>query len=97
MILSVPRHSGMRLCRSGNITESAVMQILDSIPFELDAEKLASQAGVGSDDALAAEFSAYLDLARSIGRPKAVFRECFVTEKGEEYPDSSPSWMFAKE
>lgn len=60
------------------------MQILSDIPFTLDAESLMDSLRIepGSDDAR--DFEAYIQLAESIGNPKAVYREAFVDERTDD-------------
>lgn len=55
------------------------MNILSTIPFTLDADRIMAEAHVetGSDDA--AELLALIERARDIGRPKAGYAVCFVT------------------
>lgn len=55
------------------------MDILNSIPFVLDADRIMAETHVepGSEDA--AELLALIDRAREIGRPKAGYAVCFVT------------------
>jgi len=59
------------------------MQVLTGIPFELSAEALMEQVRVKASTDDAREFSALLDVARTIARPKAIYRECFIEAKGD--------------
>jgi len=61
------------------MSEHFEARTLYDIPLEFDADRLMRQAHVepGSDDAIV--FSRLVDIARMTARPKAVFRECFVT------------------
>ena len=60
------------------------MTVLDDIPFVLDSNRLMKQAHVvpGSDDA--ATFEHLIEKARHVAKPKAVFRECYIDDRGEE-------------
>ena len=60
------------------------MEAITSIPFELDVPALLRRVHVepGSDDA--GPFEELVDLARRVGRPKAVYAESFVEARGEE-------------
>ncbi len=59
------------------------VNVLDRIPFALDAEALMKRVRVepGSEDE--AEFGKLLAAAREAGRPKALYRECFIEAKGD--------------
>lgn len=54
--------------------------VLDSIPFVLDTAGLMKQAHVESGTEDADDFCRLLDNARRLARPKALYRECFVSE-----------------
>ncbi|MCF8052927.1 MAG: hypothetical protein K9L59_16945 [Desulfobacterales bacterium] len=60
------------------------MQILDSIPFALDAASLTQRMCLtpGTEDAR--ELEGMLDKATETAKPKAAFRECFIEQKGED-------------
>lgn len=60
------------------------METLLNIPFELDGPALMAGSRVMPDSDEAREFGEFLDLARTIGRPKAAFRECFVEARGDD-------------
>jgi hypothetical protein len=57
------------------------MEILSSIPFTLDADRIMTEARVeaGSEDA--ADLLALIEGARNIGRPKAAYAVSFVTAR----------------
>ena len=56
---------------------------LDNISFELDSKSLAKtlHLALGTDDEK--DFNVLLDEARQIAKPKALYRECFIKDKGE--------------
>ena len=58
------------------------MKVLADIPFELDVEVLLKQNHIeeGTDEAM--EFQGLVDTVRRTGRPKALFKECFIDKKG---------------
>ena len=60
------------------------MEILQNIPVEFDKEMLFEQAHIekGSDDAC--EFERLLDKAHAVAKPKAIYRESFIDEKGKD-------------
>jgi len=79
----------MMIWRSGKVflkkEEGGIaVAILDDIPFDLDSDRLMKQAHVasGSDDAT--EFEQLIEKARRVGKPKAMFRECYIDDRGEE-------------
>ena len=59
------------------------MEALTDIPFDFDTESLMKQvrAVPGSDDAR--EFHDLLNMAKDVGRPKAMYAECFIEAKGD--------------
>jgi hypothetical protein len=59
------------------------MEALTHIPFQLDGASLMKQVHLvpGSDDAR--EFEVLLQRAGEVGKPKALYRECFIEGKGE--------------
>lgn len=59
-------------------------EIIDSIPFDLNAESLLKRVHIeqGTDDAAA--FGALVRRAKETGRPKVLFMESFVEERGED-------------
>ncbi|NLU42062.1 MAG: vitamin B12 dependent methionine synthase [Firmicutes bacterium] len=60
-----------------------MIEVLDSIPVELDAESLMKACRIQpmSDDADA--FQSLIDKALAIARPKAVYREAFIEDRSE--------------
>ncbi|MFH1314169.1 MAG: vitamin B12 dependent methionine synthase [Candidatus Eisenbacteria bacterium] len=60
------------------------MEILTDIPFELDSDALAKYLRIKPDTEDAREFGDFLDKARAVGRPKAVFMECYVEGRGDD-------------
>ncbi len=58
------------------------MRCLTDIPFELHAAELMPRARVDPQGEDAAAFTALVDRARAVARPKALYREVFVDEKG---------------
>ncbi len=60
------------------------MKVLTDIRFEPDVASLMGEAHVSAGSAEAAEFEALLDMACSVGRPKAAYRECFIDARGDD-------------
>ncbi|NLF67750.1 MAG: vitamin B12 dependent methionine synthase [Candidatus Anammoximicrobium sp.] len=60
------------------------MQVLREIPFDLDSPSLMKRAHVAQNCADAVEFERFVQAARSVGRPKAGYREAFIDLKGEQ-------------
>ena len=60
------------------------MQVVDAVPIDLNAEDLMARARVMPDTDDARLFGEMLDRARTEGRPKAVYRECFIEGRTEE-------------
>ena len=60
------------------------MQILADIPFDLDSQPLLKRAHLSPDSADAADFERLVQMARTVGRPKAGYREAFIDAKGEQ-------------
>jgi hypothetical protein len=60
------------------------MQILAEIPFDLDLQPLMKRAHVAPDSADAVDFERLVQTARSVGRPKAGYREAFIGAKDEQ-------------
>jgi len=54
------------------------MQILDEIPFSLDAVKLMTQLHVGPESDDAEELQGLIDAAMKVGKPKAAYTVSFV-------------------
>jgi len=57
------------------------MQIISEIPFEFDEPALMARARIEPDSDDATLFRQLLEMARSAGRPKAMFAEMFVDER----------------
>jgi len=60
------------------------MEILGEIPFSLDAAKLQKQLHIEPDGSDAGEFRELLDEASRVARPKALYTECYVEERGRD-------------
>lgn len=60
------------------------MELIDSIPFELDVKALMATVHVAPDSDDARDFEALVDKARAVARPKAVYKECFIDSKGQD-------------
>ena len=60
------------------------MEVLDKIPFDLDIPALQKRAHVqpGTDDADA--FARLVDCAQHAGKPKAVYRECYLDARSAD-------------
>jgi len=60
------------------------MEILTDIGFELDLDALSADLHVEPDTDDAREFAELLEKARASGKPKAVYKESYVEERGED-------------
>lgn len=60
------------------------MEILDSIPFSLDAASLTERMCLTPGTKEARELAGLIRTAEETARPKAAFRECFIENKGED-------------
>ena len=60
------------------------METISHIPFDLDVNALMEKVHVEPDSDDAREFASFVDRARAIARPKAVYRECFIDAKGRD-------------
>lgn len=60
------------------------MKVLADIPFRLDIDTLLKTNHVeeGTDDAT--EFHSLVDAVGKIGKPKVIFKECFIDKKGTD-------------
>lgn len=63
---------------------SADEMVLDDIPFELDAERIMKRVHLRADSEDVPAFEHLLDAARRTARPKAVFRVCYIEDRGED-------------
>lgn len=61
-----------------------MVQVLDSVPFDLKLEALLARIHVspGSDES--GEFATLLAQARQVARPKALYKECYIQAKGPD-------------
>jgi hypothetical protein len=59
-------------------------EVLASIPVELDADSLMKNARVQPESDDARVFQQLVDLAREVARPKAVYDEAYVEERGSD-------------
>jgi len=59
------------------------MQILDSIPFELDAEALLANLRIEPGSERASAIVEAVEAVRPIVRPKAVYDACYIDERGD--------------
>jgi len=55
------------------------MEILDSIPFLLNTEAIATQAHVESGSSDGIDLHSLVELAQEVGRPKAAYAVCFLS------------------
>ncbi len=60
------------------------MEILTEIPFSLEAAKLQERLHIDPDGDDAREFRELLDEVSRVARPKALYRECYVEERGRD-------------
>ncbi|MEA3225551.1 MAG: vitamin B12 dependent methionine synthase [Planctomycetota bacterium] len=60
------------------------MAILTDIPFELDFAALSRELHVEPDTEDARELAELIEKARSVGKPKAVYKECYVQGRGDD-------------
>jgi len=54
------------------------MKVLDDIPFKLDIKELLKQNHIEKGADYALKFQNLVDIAGKTGKPKAIFKECFV-------------------
>jgi hypothetical protein len=73
-----------RLAPARGKDREMISQVLDDIPVTLDVDHLWARLHIapGTDDAR--EFQELADHAQGIGKPKALFRECFVEGRGTD-------------
>jgi hypothetical protein len=60
------------------------MGVLADIPFEFDADALGEYLRIKPETDDAREFADFLDKARAAGRPKALYKECYVEGRGDD-------------
>lgn len=60
------------------------MPTLVEIPFDLDQAALRDKAHVAAESDVVAEFNALVEHVRTVARPKALYRECFVEARGSD-------------
>jgi len=60
------------------------MKVLTDIPFELDVDALLKKNHVEEDTDDAIEFQSLVDTVGKIGKPKVLYKECFIDEKGTD-------------
>ncbi len=60
------------------------MEVLNDIPFELNLDALLRENHIeeGTDDAI--EFQNLVDTVGKIGKPKVLYKECFIDKKGTD-------------
>jgi hypothetical protein len=58
---------------------------IDNIPFELDESQVFKALHVGSDSDYAETVRALIKEAQNIGKPRVVYGEAYVEEKGEDF------------
>jgi hypothetical protein len=60
------------------------MPTLVEIPFDLDPAALRDKTHVATESDVVAEFNALVEHVRTVARPKALYRECFVEARGSD-------------
>ena len=60
------------------------MAILTDIPFELDLAALSRHLHIEPDTEDAEELAELLEKARAVGKPKAMYKECYVEGRGDD-------------
>jgi hypothetical protein len=58
--------------------------ILDNIPFAVDSEQLARRLGASQDPELRAGLEGLVREAGRVGRPRAIYRACYVESRTED-------------
>ena len=58
------------------------MNVLADIPFKLDINDLLKQNHIKEGSDYAVEFQNLVDMAEKTGKPKVLFKECFINKKG---------------
>lgn len=66
------------------MAEIADLQLLDSIPFDLNLQALQRRLHIASGSEDASCFAALAQEVSRLGRPKAIYREVYVEARGEE-------------
>lgn len=59
--------------------------ILDNVPFDISLDQLLAKLHMDADDEGVDEVGELLKEARSIARPKGMYREAFIDSKGDDY------------
>ena len=70
--------------------------VLDSIPFELDIPPLLEALHVGGDDDDAARVRELADKAQAIARPKVLYREAYVNQRGDKHVVVDGIWLTSR-
>jgi hypothetical protein len=60
------------------------MEVVTNIPFELDADHVAGRMHIKPESREAEDFYQLVERAEEIGNPKAVYKEAYIEERGEE-------------
>jgi hypothetical protein len=60
-------------------------QILDEIPYSMDLDAVAKRVRVDPSDSLYDELGRYVEQAKAVARPKAMYRVGYVEERGEDW------------
>jgi len=60
------------------------MEVLTNIPFELDADHLAGRMHIKPESREADDFYRLVERAGEVGNPKAVYKESYIEEGGED-------------
>lgn len=60
------------------------VKVLEDIPFKPDGELMLAHVHLRPASPHAVEFLALLEQAGLAGRPKAIYRECYIEERGDE-------------
>ena len=61
-----------------------MIETITDIPFELDLEALFKRVHVEPGSDYAKEFAALVNKVQEIGKPKALYKECYIETKGDE-------------
>jgi hypothetical protein len=70
--------------RRRSIRFSETMNIIENVECKLDPEALIDKYHVPRDTDMETEFRELVDQLQKIGRPRAVYKEAFIEDKGED-------------
>ncbi len=72
------------------------MTVLTDIPFSLSVQRLLTQLHLGAETEETAEFSELVELAQRVGRPKAAYRETYITDRAPDAVQIDNVWFTSR-